>query len=169
MNSSDESIIFQNVLLRKRFELYYPGANIDELNKENLLEIILNLEDKVRKLRDPLYEMTATNLVKKYLKSYKFPRLQEKLLKSLSDTKLKSIEEIKTGLYEKKIHKPERPQDAIKKLVSETRKNIGVSGSADVFKIVSKDGGYKLEIDTTNLSARLKKTRQKNHSKTKQR
>lgn len=162
MNINDEHGFMQSVIIRKLFDLSYHGIDFDEVTKEDFARYIFELENQIRKLKDPNNTLTSKNLVKSYLRSYEFTPSQARLLKLLSDSQVKMIKELTHELYRKKYHPPEKPKDAIRKLVSETNKTIELSGSSNVFKIKPRHGGYYLSIDATNLSINLKKPRLKN-------
>lgn len=162
MNINDEHRFMQSVIIRKLFDLSYPGIDFDEVTKEDFTRYIFELEDQIRKLKDPHNTVSSKNLVKAYLRSYNFTPSQARFLKILSDLQVKTFKELKHELYKNKPHPPEKHENAIRKLVSETNKTIKLSGSSNVFKIKPGYGGYHLNINTTNLSINLKKPRLKN-------
>lgn len=155
----NQHTILSRVLNKKIFELNFPGINLDELEKEDLVVLVNKLQDSVNKLKSPGSVMTSKKLVDLYLKSFpKFPKLQVKLLKLLSDQEPKDKRQIITKLYGRKN---DRPDAALRQLVVSTNETIKINDAADVFHIEGKNGKLMLKITLTNLSINLKKRTRK--------
>ncbi len=144
-------------LQRMIFELNFPKVKVDDLDKDDLISLVNELQDMVNKLRNPKYHITPKQLIYSYLKSFpKFPKLQSKLLKLLSDQQSKEKKEIIAKLYGRKN---DRPDEALRQLVVSTNKTIESTGSGDVFQIKGGDRKLTLKIISTSLSIYLKKYR----------
>lgn len=147
------------------FEMVFSPLKFDELDKYDLLMLLINvysarekLDDQIEALKNPISHMTSKRLVRLYLQSYKFTPHQKKLLKLLSDCELKTEQEINRQVFSKYKYRlrSNSGKSAFYKLISGLRSAIELSGSSDVFKIFKSKEGYRLVIDVTNLAVILK-------------
>jgi hypothetical protein len=146
--------VLSRALNKMLFELNFPGIELDELEKEDLIAIANELKNRIDLMRDPKNHVTSKKLVDSYIKSVpKFPKLQAKLMKYLADQQPKDKKEIISKIYGRKN---DRPDDALRQLVVSTNETIKNSGSSDIFHIEGKAGKLILNISLTNLSIILK-------------